>query len=69
MRINEWHKAVASNGGTNCVEVMETADGFLVRDTKDDGTGPVLSFTHGEWAAFLAGVNNGEFDPVDTPAV
>lgn len=65
MRINEWHKAVASNGGTNCVEVMETEDGFLVRDTKDSGSGPVLSFTHAEWAAFLAGVNNGEFDPMD----
>jgi hypothetical protein len=25
----------------------------------------VLSFTHAEWAAFLAGVNHGEFDPVD----
>lgn len=68
MRINEWHKAAASNGGTNCVEVMETADGFLVRDTKDGGTGPILSFTHGEWEAFLSGVNNGEFDPVDAPA-
>jgi len=69
MRINQWHKAAASNGGTNCVEVMETEDGFLVRDTKDDGTGPVLSFTHTEWDAFLAGVNNGEFDPVDASAV
>jgi hypothetical protein len=69
MRINEWHKAAASNGGTNCVEVMETADGFRVRDTKDDGGGPVLSFTHAEWAAFLDGVNNGEFDSVDASAV
>jgi hypothetical protein len=66
MRINQWHKAVASNGGTNCVEVMETADGFLVRDTKDGGAGPVLSFTHAEWEAFLAGVNQGEFDPVES---
>ena len=33
MRVNQWHKAAASNGGTNCVEVMETADGFLVRDS------------------------------------
>lgn len=62
MRINQWHKAEASNGGTNCVEVMQTADGFLVRDTKDEGTGPVLSFTHGEWEAFLSGVADGEFD-------
>jgi hypothetical protein len=65
MRINQWHKAAASNGGTNCVEVMETEGGFLVRDTKDGGCGPVLTFTHGEWDAFLDGVLNGEFDPGD----
>jgi hypothetical protein len=65
MHLNEWHKAEASNGGTNCVEVMETEDGFLVRDTKDAGAGPVLAFTHAEWDAFLTGATNGEFDPVD----
>lgn len=66
MQLNQWHKAAASNGGTNCVEVMETEEGFLVRDTKDDGSGPVLSFTHAEWEAFLSGVEHGEFDPVDS---
>jgi hypothetical protein len=66
MRINQWHKASASNGGTNCVEVMETEEGFFVRDTKDGEHGPVLSFTHAEWDAFLAGVNQGEFDPIET---
>jgi Domain of unknown function (DUF397) len=65
MHINQWYKAAASNGGTNCVEVMETEDGFLVRDTKDGGHGPVLAFTHAEWDAFLDGVLNGEFDPAD----
>ena len=62
MKLNEWHKAVASNGGTNCVEVMETEEGFLVRDTKDRGEGHVLSFTKEEWTAFLEGVDGGEFD-------
>lgn len=65
MRINQWHKAAASDGGADCVEVMETAEGFLVRDTKDGGHGPVLSFTHAEWEAFLVGVDKGEFDPVE----
>lgn len=60
MRLNEWHKAACSNGGA-CVEVMETEDGFQVRDSGDYGTGPVLRFTHAEWAAFLAGVKAGEF--------
>ena len=65
MYINKWHKAAASNGGTNCVEVMETENGFFVRDTKDGGHGPVLAFTHAEWGAFLDGAVNGEFNPVD----
>lgn len=64
MIINEWHKSNASNGAQNCVEVKETADGdFLVRDTKDHGTGPVLNFTRGEWAAFLEGIRFNEFEP------
>jgi hypothetical protein len=32
-----------------------------VRDAKDR-TGPVLLFTAPEWAAFVGGVRNGEFD-------
>lgn len=44
--------------------MLETDEGgFLVRDTKDHGTGPVLSFTRGEWAAFLKGVRLDEFEP------
>lgn len=61
MRLNEWTKAQASKANGSCVEVMETEDGFLVRDSKDPA-GAVLSFTRAEWAAFLAGVNAGEFD-------
>jgi Domain of unknown function (DUF397) len=34
----------------------------LVRDTKDDGEGPVLSFTPDEWLAFLDGASKGEFN-------
>jgi hypothetical protein len=61
---NQWHKAEASNGASDCVEVMETdGGGFLVRDTKDNGTGATLSFTRGEWAAFLTGVKSEEFEP------
>lgn len=62
MRLNEWHKAEANKSNGSCVEVMETEEGFLVRDTKDGGDGPVLSFTRAEWEMFLAGVRNDEFD-------
>lgn len=45
-----------------CVEVAITADVIGVRDSKDNGHGPVLAFTLDEWAAFLNGARKGEFD-------
>jgi hypothetical protein len=55
-----WRKSSHShiNG---CVEVAPTPGGVAVRDSKDPN-GPVLRYTHAEWAAFLAGVRDGEFD-------
>lgn len=48
-----WRKSTYSSGGAiNCVEVGSAAD-VLVRDTKDNGTGPVLSFTTTAWSEFL----------------
>jgi len=47
----------------NCVAVGRTAEGgYVVIDTKDRSVAP-LKFTVDEWAAFVAGVKNGEFDP------
>jgi hypothetical protein len=59
-----WRKSSYSNeNGGNCVEVADLPDGGrLVRDTKDQGRGPVLRFTEAEWRAFIAGVKDGEFD-------
>ncbi|HUZ22331.1 MAG TPA: DUF397 domain-containing protein [Streptosporangiaceae bacterium] len=58
-----WRKSSFSgNGGGNCVEVGQAADGtILVRDTKDRG-GAAHRYTPAEWRAFVAGVRNGEFD-------
>lgn len=48
-----WRKSTYSSGGANnCVEVGAAA-GVLVRDTKDKGSGPVLSFTATAWSEFL----------------
>ncbi|MCG5214678.1 DUF397 domain-containing protein [Streptosporangium sp. KLBMP 9127] len=57
-----WHKAKASGGnGGECVEVARNLPGVVaVRDSKNPA-GPVLQFTPGEWAAFLAGAKSGEF--------
>jgi hypothetical protein len=48
-----WRKSSFSgNGGGSCVEVGHARRGVLVRDTKQDGTGPVLRFTPGAWRRF-----------------
>jgi hypothetical protein len=50
-----WRKSTASGGGGgNCVQVAFIDDSVLVRDSKDP-SGPVLSFSHSGWAAFLIG--------------
>jgi hypothetical protein len=57
-----WRKSSRSNAQANCVEVAFCPDGDVaVRDTKDDGAGPVMFFTPGEWDAFVSGVERGEF--------
>jgi len=57
-----WRKASYCNGATACVEVAPLADGNVaIRDSKQDD-GPVLVFTPEEWAAFVAGVRDNEFD-------
>lgn len=49
-----WRKSTHSGGSTgDCVEVGSRF-GVLVRDTKDNGTGPVLDFAPTAWSDFLA---------------
>jgi hypothetical protein len=56
-----WRKSTYSGGnGGACVEVADNLSGLVaVRDSKDR-TGPVLTFTPAQWAAFTAGVRDGE---------
>lgn len=50
-----WAKSSHSGPeGASCVEVARVSDWVGVRDTKQHGAGPTLSFTHGQWAGFLA---------------
>lgn len=57
----KWRKSNFSSGGS-CVEVAKLGDVVGVRDTKAQGRGPVLEFNRSEWAAFLAGVADGQFE-------
>jgi hypothetical protein len=57
-----WRKSSFSEP-TQCVEVaLLRGGGAITRDSKNP-SGPALTFTAGEWSAFLAGVKAGEFDP------
>jgi hypothetical protein len=56
-----WFKSSASAAGS-CVEVAHLPQGGVaLRDTKDRSKAPHF-YTDQEWAAFLIGAKNGEFD-------
>jgi hypothetical protein len=55
-------KSSYSNGQGDCVEVAKTSDGGrAVRDSKNPKA-PAHFYTGTEWAAFINGVKDGEFD-------
>jgi hypothetical protein len=62
-QVSGWFtSSYSTSQGGNCVEVANLPDGGrAVRDSKDR-SGPVLTYTAAEWAAFTAGVRDGEFD-------
>jgi hypothetical protein len=54
-----WRKSSYSNGGgDNCVEVgaWHAADAVLVRDTKNNGEGPVLRVPAETWRTFTTAI-------------
>ncbi len=56
-----WRKSTRSGAAGHCVEVAETPATVFVRDSKDV-SGPVLRFAAPDWANFIEGVRDGEFD-------
>ena len=48
-----WRKSsYSTNGGQSCVEAASAIGEILIRDTKDNGCGPVLCFTPAAFADF-----------------
>jgi hypothetical protein len=57
-----WRKSQHSNPSGNCVEVAGLSDGAVaIRNSRYPG-GPALVCAPAEFAAFLAGARDGEFD-------
>jgi Domain of unknown function (DUF397) len=56
-----WRKSSWSAINGNCVEVGALPSGLIaVRDTKDAGCGPVLTFGHTAWGSFVDALKNGD---------
>ena len=54
--MSNWRKSTYSNNsGGACVEVA-TADTVLIRDTTDNGHGPILRVSAETWRAFTHGI-------------
>ncbi|WP_327282946.1 MULTISPECIES: DUF397 domain-containing protein [unclassified Streptomyces] len=53
-----WRKSSYSNGeGGDCVEVSNDLPGLVpVRDSKQDGAGPVIFFPAAAWVPFIRAV-------------
>jgi hypothetical protein len=61
VRAGSWIKSSRSSADGACVEFSRLDEAVAVRDSKDP-SGPVLVFGRAEWAAFVAGAKDGEFD-------
>ncbi|MBB5801282.1 hypothetical protein F4560_001050 [Saccharothrix ecbatanensis] len=47
-----WRTSTRSSNGENCVEVAPTADGAIIRHSKNPDHG-TIAFSHPEWVAFV----------------
>ena len=58
-----WRKSSFSGTSGTCVEIANTGDGVVVRNSNHVELG-TLPFTRAELTAFIAGCKAGEFDDI-----
>jgi hypothetical protein len=51
-----WRKSSYSGNGANCVEAGSAPGAVLVRDTTQNGTGPVLRVAPTDWVRLVKSV-------------
>jgi hypothetical protein len=59
LEVGKWVKSSSSDDA--CVEVMNTGDGILMRQSSNP-IYPILAFSYDEWNAFVLGAKDNEFD-------
>jgi hypothetical protein len=59
MEATIWRKSSWSTAEGNCVEAGQANDVIMVRDTKQHGPGPVLTYTTDAWRAFTLSIKTG----------
>lgn len=54
----DWRRSTYCESGS-CVEVARTGDSVFMRNSSSPD-GPILTFTHAEWTAFVRGLKDEE---------
>lgn len=59
-----WRKSSHSNPSGNCVEIADLSGGTIAIRNSRHPAGPALICARSEFAAFLAGARDGDFDHI-----
>lgn len=59
--VGEWFLPQHSDNNATCVQTKFTKDAVYVRNNRRPDAGTAV-FDHTEWAAFIAGVKDGDYD-------
>lgn len=58
----QWIKSARSSANGSCVEMRQQTAAVEVRDTKQQGHGPILRLAPAGFSSWIAGAKSGELD-------